>query len=64
MMLTKIKKNAIRCKVCGDIVVSKQRNKVMKCSCGACTADGGPYYLKRTGDYEELAETEEIEVSE
>lgn len=64
MMLTKIKKNAIRCKACGDIVVSKQRNKVMKCSCGACTADGGPYYLKRTGDYEELSETEEIEVSE
>ncbi len=62
MMLTKIKKNAIRCKVCGDIVISKQRNKVMKCSCGACTADGGPYYLKRTGDYEELSETEEIEV--
>lgn len=64
MMLTKIKKNAIRCKACGDIVVSKQRNKVMKCSCGACTADGGPYYLKRTGDYEELSETEEIEVSD
>lgn len=64
MMLTKIKKNAIQCKACGDIVVSKQRNKVMKCSCGACTADGGPYYLKRTGDYEELSETEEIEVSD
>ena len=62
MMLTKIKKNAIRCKACGDIVVSKQRNKVMKCSCGVCSADGGPYYLKRSGDYEELSETEEIEV--
>ncbi len=60
--MKKIIKNAIRCKQCGDIVVSKQRNKVMKCSCGACSADGGVYYLKRTGDYEELAQTEEITV--
>lgn len=64
MVVTKITKNAIRCKVCGDIVVSKQRNKVMKCSCGACSADGGCYYLKRSGDYEELAETEQFEVNE
>ncbi len=62
MIMKKIKRNAIRCKNCGEEIVSKQRNKVVKCSCGACSVDGGPFYLKRTGDYEELAETEEIEV--
>ncbi|MBR6222109.1 MAG: hypothetical protein IKQ71_01590 [Lachnospiraceae bacterium] len=57
--MTVITKNSIKCNKCGDVLISKQRNKVMKCSCGECTCDGGIYYLKHTGDYTELSETEE-----
>lgn len=46
-MLT-IYKNAIRCNICGDVVVSKGKNK-SKCSCGSCGAFGGSEFLGRFG---------------
>ena len=59
-------KNAIRCKRCGDVIVSKYRHNFVTCSCGACSADGGIDYLRRCGnleDWEELSEYKEIDLT-
>lgn len=45
-----IKKNAIRCKICGDVIESKSVHDFKFCSCGACAVDGGREYLRRVGD--------------
>lgn len=36
----------IRCKLCGDVLVSKHRHDFVMCKCGSCYLDGGgdPYY--------------------
>ncbi len=56
----KIIRNKIRCKKCGDIIESVLVHDYETCSCGACSVDGGHYYLKRSAaspdDYEELSE--------
>ena len=36
-----------KCRKCGDIIESKSRCQVVKCSCGAIYIDGGKHYLKR-----------------
>lgn len=41
-------KNAIRCNFCGDEVESTYRHEYVRCKCGACAADGGHAYLRRT----------------
>lgn len=55
-----ITKNAIRCKHCGTVCVSKHRHDFAQCPCGKVAADGGHDYLRRMGtqgkDYEELSE--------
>lgn len=43
----KIIKNAIRCNLCGDEIESKSVHDFVTCSCGACSVDGGYYYLRR-----------------
>lgn len=61
----KIIKNAIRCNLCGDTIVSTHRHDYVPCSCGACAVDGGHDYLRRTfrekGCYTELSVVEEEE---
>ena len=64
-MQTKIIKNAIRCKKCGDIIESVHVHDFKTCSCGAVSVDGGHEYLRRCfpetpDDYEDLSETVEI----
>ncbi len=57
--LPRVKVNKIRCLKCGDVVESKSVHDYARCSCGACAADGGLEYLRRTGfreDWEELGE--------
>ena len=44
----KIIRNAIRCKLCGDVIESTNRHDYVSCSCGACAVDGGLNYLRRT----------------
>ena len=34
-------KNAIQCKLCGDIIESTDRHNYVECKCGACAVDGG-----------------------
>ena len=46
--MKKIIKNAIRCKLCGDIIESTDRHQYVTCQCGACAVDGGHEYLRRS----------------
>ena len=67
-MNDKILRNAIRCKKCGDLLVSEHRHDFKICKCGACAVDGGHLYLRRCWDpklgnspeeiYDELSEYE------
>ena len=57
-----IKRNAIRCKKCGEVIESKYIHEFKWCACGAVAVDGGHEYLRRCGskeDWEELSETAE-----
>ena len=61
--MKRIKKNAARCRKCGDIIESKSRTKVVRCSCRSIAVEGGRYYIKRQGDVadiEEMSEYEEV----
>ena len=46
--MRKIIKNAIQCKLCGDIIESTGRHDYVECKCGACSVDGGHDYLRRS----------------
>ena len=46
--MRKIIKNAIQCKLCGDIIESTDRHDYVECKCGACAVDGGHDYLRRS----------------
>ena len=63
--MKKIIKNAIQCKLCGDIIESTDRHNYVECKCGACAVDGGHDYLRRSFKekdcYIELSITEEID---
>ena len=55
-----ILRNAIRCKLCGDVIESTYRHDFKWCKCGNCAVDGGKSYLKRCfktrpDDLEELS---------
>ena len=43
----KIIKNAIQCKLCGEIIESRDVHEYVQCKCGACSVDGGLCYLRR-----------------
>lgn len=56
---TKIKRNAARCKRCGEVIESKHVHDYVRCHCGAIAVDGGLDYLRRIGrvaDAEDLSE--------
>lgn len=53
-----IRRNAIRCRHCGDVVESHGQHDFHSCWCGKVAVDGGQAYLGRTGfsdDAEELS---------
>lgn len=45
--LKKIKRNAIQCRKCREIIESTSIHDFEWCSCGNCAVDGGTSYLKR-----------------
>lgn len=45
--MRKIIKNAIQCKLCGEIIESVYTHDYVECKCGACAVDGGHEYLRR-----------------
>lgn len=58
----KIKRNAARCKKCGDVIESTYRHDFKKCSCGGIMVDGGKDYLRsgynpKLGTFEEVFES-------
>ena len=63
--MRKIIKNAIRCKLCGEVIESTDRHNYVECKCGACAVDGGHDYLRRSFKekdcYIDLSVTEEID---
>lgn len=46
--MTKIIKNAVQCKKCGDIIESKHTHDYVTCKCGNVSVDGGKDYCKRS----------------
>ena len=64
--MRKIIKNAIQCKLCGDIIESTDSHEYVQCKCGACAVDGGHDYLRRIAkDLECFIELSEfIEIAE
>ncbi len=62
--MTKIIKNVIQCKLCGETIESKHVHDFVMCKCGACAVDGGCDYLRRCFKdedcYIELSETIEV----
>lgn len=47
-MAKKIKRNALKCLICGDVIESKgHRHTMVECSCGNCYVDGSLEYLRR-----------------
>lgn len=62
----KIKRNAIKCKHCGDVIESTHVHDFKWCSCGGVAVDGGRMYCKRSfknspEDFEDLSEWEDEE---
>lgn len=41
-----IKRNALKCKLCGDIIESKSTHDLVWCKCGKCYIDGGKDYVR------------------
>ena len=66
--MRKIIKNAIQCKLCGEVIESTYRHEYVQCKCGACAVDGGHDYLRRSFSdkdcYIDLSETVEITAEE
>lgn len=52
-----VRSNSIKCNKCWDIVRSKNRHNMARCSCENCAADWWSWYCKRLwNDYTELSE--------
>ena len=66
--MKKIVSNKARCRLCGDVIESKNRHDWQTCSCGAIFVDGGREYLRRGAknfeDLEELSEYEDDQKEE
>lgn len=64
--MKKLKRNAIRCTHCGDVIESTHVHDFKWCSCKTVAVDGGKMYCKRSfmnspADFEDLSEWEEEE---
>lgn len=65
--MSRIIKNAIQCRHCGDVIESYSIHDFKFCSCGTCAVDSGHEYLRRgfhsapEEDFIELSEYEENE---
>lgn len=62
--MQKIKRNAVKCVHCGDVIESKSVHHFVSCSCGRCAVDGGREYLKRMGNLSDFIELCEYEKGE
>lgn len=63
----KIKRNAVRCLKCGDVIESKYRHDFVMCSCGTTFVDGGLDYVRvggNPGEIDFLTEWEDNDTKE
>lgn len=58
--MSKIKRNAFRCKQCGLVVESKTVHDFQECRCGNFT-DGGLDYVRRGGNFDAMEDLTEYE---
>lgn len=58
--MSKIKRNAFRCKQCGLVVESKTVHDFQECRCGNFT-DGGHEYIRRGGNFDAMEDLSEYE---
>ena len=49
-MAKKLKRNAVKCNACNEVIESKHRHDFVTCKCGKISVDGGLDYAKRVGD--------------
>lgn len=52
--------NSIRCKHCGDTLVSSTVHDFKMCKCGKVGIDGGLEYLKRVGELEDIVDLSKV----
>lgn len=57
----KLKRNAIQCRKCGNVIEFKFTRDFKYCSCGSVGVDGGLEYVRITGDSENVIEFDEYE---
>lgn len=48
--------NQVKCNKCGDTPYSAHHHDYSECECGAVAVDGGTYYLRRIGEFENITE--------
>ena len=61
--MKRIIRNAVKCRLCGDVIESKKVYGIVECGCGAIAIEGGKRRLRRSGDIlaiEELSKTVEV----
>ena len=61
--MKRLVKNAIRCKLCGDIIESTHVHDYKQCKCGAVAVDGGREYQRFIGnpeDWENMSVWEDV----
>lgn len=62
-----LRRNAIRCNICGDEIESKTTHDFCVCNCQSVAVDGGLEYAKRVGnraDYTDVSIYEEVDPEE
>jgi len=64
LSMKKLKRNAIQCRKCGDVIESKFTHDCKCCSCGSVGIDGGLEYARMQGDLENIIELHEFEEKE
>lgn len=62
--MRKLKRNAFRCKSCGDAVESRHVHHFATCSCQPYNfTDGGLEYVRRGGNLEDMEDLSEYDES-
>lgn len=59
--MSKIARNRVKCKLCGDVIESKRRHDFVNCKCGECFTDGGTSYIRRGGNPDDMIDMSEYE---
>jgi hypothetical protein len=60
-MKRRIKRNAIKCNHCGDVIESTHVHDFKWCACKSIAVDGGFEYIRRVGNLEDIMELSEFE---